>query len=81
MISGFALAAAPAEYRVKDVQTFIISHDGIVGDEAIRSKRCSNGYSPIEAASFRNQMLYQVELRAPKRACDLRRNSKASTVG
>jgi hypothetical protein len=30
MIGGFALIAAPAEYRVTGVQTFIVSHDGIV---------------------------------------------------
>jgi len=30
MIGGFALAAAPAEYRVTGVQTFIVSHAGIV---------------------------------------------------
>jgi hypothetical protein len=30
MIGGFALAAAPAEYRVTGVQTFIVSHDGVV---------------------------------------------------
>lgn len=30
MIGGFALAAAPAEYRVTGVKTFIVSHDGIV---------------------------------------------------
>jgi len=30
MIGGFALVAAPAEYRVTGVKTFIISHDGIV---------------------------------------------------
>jgi hypothetical protein len=30
MIGGFALAAAPAQYRVTGVKTFIISHDGIV---------------------------------------------------
>jgi hypothetical protein len=30
MIGGFALVAVPAEYRVTGVQTFIISHDGIV---------------------------------------------------
>lgn len=30
MIGGFALAAAPAEYRITGVQTFIVSHDGIV---------------------------------------------------
>jgi hypothetical protein len=30
MIGGFALAAAPAQYRVTGVQTFIVSHEGIV---------------------------------------------------
>jgi hypothetical protein len=30
MIGGFALVAVPAEYRVTGVQTFIVSHDGIV---------------------------------------------------
>jgi hypothetical protein len=30
MIGGFALAAAPAQYRVTGVKTFIVGHDGIV---------------------------------------------------
>lgn len=30
MIGGFALVAAPAEYGVTGVQTFIVSHDGVV---------------------------------------------------
>jgi hypothetical protein len=30
MIGGFALIAVPAEYEVTGVQTFIVSHDGIV---------------------------------------------------
>jgi hypothetical protein len=30
MIGGFALVAAPAEYGVSGVKTFIVSHDGIV---------------------------------------------------
>jgi Protein of unknown function (DUF2950) len=30
MIGGFALAAAPAEYRQTGVKTFIVSHDGVV---------------------------------------------------
>ena len=30
MIGGFALAAAPAEYGVTGVKTFIVSHDGVV---------------------------------------------------
>ncbi len=30
MIGGFALVAAPAEYRITGVQTFIVSNDGVV---------------------------------------------------
>jgi hypothetical protein len=30
MIGGFALAASPAQYGVTGIQTFIVSHDGIV---------------------------------------------------
>ena len=30
MIGGFALVAAPAEYGVTGVRTFIVSHDGVV---------------------------------------------------
>jgi hypothetical protein len=30
MIGGFALVAAPAEYRITGVETFIVSHEGVV---------------------------------------------------
>ena len=30
MIGGFALLAFPAQYRVTGVQTFMVSHDGVV---------------------------------------------------
>jgi hypothetical protein len=30
MIGGFALVAAPAEYAVTGVRSFIVSHDGVV---------------------------------------------------
>jgi hypothetical protein len=33
MIGGFALVAAPAEYPVTGVRTFIVSHDGVVYDK------------------------------------------------
>jgi hypothetical protein len=33
MIGGFALIAAPAEYGVSGVRTFIVSHDGVVYDK------------------------------------------------
>ena len=35
MIGGFALAAAPAEYQVTGVKTFIVSHTGIVYEKDI----------------------------------------------
>jgi Protein of unknown function (DUF2950) len=33
MIGGFALVAAPAEYAVTGVKTFVVSHDGVVYDK------------------------------------------------
>lgn len=33
MIGGFALAAAPAQYRVTGVKTFIVSHTGVVYEQ------------------------------------------------
>ena len=38
MIGGFALVAAPAEYSVTGVRTFIVSQDGIVYDKDFGSK-------------------------------------------
>ena len=38
MIGGFALAAAPAEYRVTGVKTFIVSHDGVVHEKDLGPK-------------------------------------------
>jgi len=38
MIGGFALAAAPAEYRVSGVKTFIVSHSGIVYERDLGPK-------------------------------------------
>ncbi len=51
MIGGFALAAAPAEYRVTGVQTFIISHDGIVyqkdlGPDTLNIVKQMDRYNP-----------------------------------
>jgi DUF2950 family protein len=51
MIGGFALAAAPAEYRVTGVQTFIISHTGIVyqkdlGPDTLKLFREMELYNP-----------------------------------
>ena len=33
MIGGFALVAAPADYRVTGVKTFLVSHDGVVYEQ------------------------------------------------
>ena len=51
MIGGFALAAAPAEYRVTGVKTFIVSHDGVVyeqdlGPETLESFRAMEQVQP-----------------------------------
>lgn len=51
MIGGFALAAAPAQYRVTGVQTFIVSHDGVVyekdlGPDALKIFQSMDRYNP-----------------------------------
>jgi hypothetical protein len=51
MIGGFALVAAPAEYRVTGVQTFIVSHDGIVyqkdlGPDSLKAFKDMERYNP-----------------------------------
>jgi hypothetical protein len=38
MIGGFALVAAPAEYAVTGVRTFIVSHDGVVFEKDLGPK-------------------------------------------
>jgi hypothetical protein len=38
MIGGFALVAAPADYRVTGVKTFIVSHNGIVYEKDLGPK-------------------------------------------
>ena len=38
MIGGFALVAAPAEYAVTGVQTFIVSNDGVVYEKDLGTK-------------------------------------------
>src|SRR5439155_10257336 len=51
MIGGFALAAAPAQYRVTGVQTFIVSHDGTVyekdlGPDTLKIFQSMDRYNP-----------------------------------
>jgi hypothetical protein len=51
MIGGFALVAAPAEYLVTGVKTFIVSHDGIVyekdlGEQTVEAFRKMERYNP-----------------------------------
>ena len=51
MIGGFALAAAPAQYRVTGVQTFIVSHDGVVyekdlGPDTLKVFQSMDRYNP-----------------------------------
>src|SRR5215211_673992 len=51
MIGGFALAAAPAEYRVTGVMTFIVGPDGVVyekdlGSETLKTFQSRDKYNP-----------------------------------
>lgn len=51
MIGGFALVAAPAEYLVTGVKTFIVSHDGIVyekdlGEKTLEEFKAMTRYNP-----------------------------------
>src|SRR5947199_6635164 len=51
MIGGFALAAAPAEYRVTGAQTFIVGPDGIVyekdlGPDTLKTFQSMDRYNP-----------------------------------
>ena len=54
MIGGFALAAAPAEYRVTGVKTFIVGHDGIVyqkdlGPDTLKIFQSMELYNPDQS--------------------------------
>src|SRR6185295_10296776 len=42
MIGGFALVAAPAEYAVTGVKTFMVSHDGIVYEKDFGAESLTN---------------------------------------
>jgi len=51
MIGGFALVAAPAEYEVTGIKSFIVSHDGIVyekdlGPASVEQFRAMTRYNP-----------------------------------
>jgi uncharacterized membrane protein len=51
MIGGFALAAAPAEYRVTGVQTFMVGPDGVVyekdlGPDTLKTFQSMDKYNP-----------------------------------
>ena len=51
MIGGFALVAAPAEYLVTGVKTFIVSHDGVVyekdlGAQTLRTAKAMKRFNP-----------------------------------
>ena len=51
MIGGFALAAAPAQYRVTGVQTFIVGPNGVVyqkdlGSNTLKAFQSMDKYNP-----------------------------------
>ena len=56
MIGGFALVAAPADYRVSGVKTFIVSHEGVVyekdlGPKTLETFRAMERYNPDKSWS------------------------------
>lgn len=51
MAAGFAIVAAPADYRVSGVKTFIVSHDGVVyekdlGPSTLKAFQTMERYNP-----------------------------------
>jgi hypothetical protein len=54
MIGGFALVAAPAEYEVTGIKTFIVSHDGVVwekdlGPKTVEAFKAMERFDPDES--------------------------------
>jgi hypothetical protein len=54
MIGGFALVAAPADYEVTGVKTFLVGYDGIVyekdlGPDTVEIFRAMERYDPDES--------------------------------
>jgi hypothetical protein len=59
MIGGFALAAAPAQYRVSGVKTFIVSHDGVVyekdlGADTLKAFHSMDRFNPDKSWQLTN---------------------------
>jgi hypothetical protein len=51
MIGGFALAAAPAEYGITGIKSFIVNQDGVVyekdlGPKTVESFRAMTAFDP-----------------------------------
>jgi hypothetical protein len=62
MIGGFALAAAPAQYRVTGVQTFIVSYEGVVyqkdlGPDTLKSFKDMELYNPDKTWRVTNEQI------------------------
>jgi hypothetical protein len=59
MIGGFALAAAPAEYRVTGVMTFMVGPDGVVyqkdlGEDTLKAFKSMDRYNPDKSWKVTN---------------------------
>jgi len=53
MIGGFALVAAPAEYAITGVKSFMVSHDGVVyekdlGPDSLKIFKAMELFNPDE---------------------------------
>jgi hypothetical protein len=70
MIGGFALAAAPAQYRVTGVETFIVGPDGVVyqkdlGPETLKVFESMDRYNPDKTWKPTNDQWPEEEEEAP----------------
>src|SRR5437867_2127567 len=66
MIGGFALAAAPAQYRVTGVMTFIVGPDGIVyekdlGPDTLKTFQSMDKYNPDKTWKVTEDAVEEVE--------------------
>jgi hypothetical protein len=73
MIGGFGLAAAPSDYRVTGVMTFIVSHDGVVyqkdlGPNTLETFQKMDRYNPDKTWTRVDEETGMPEAPAPAKA-------------
>jgi len=58
MIGGFALVAAPAEYKVTSVRTFMVSHGGVVCEKDLGPKTLDDLLHALRSRVSMEYVLY-----------------------